>query len=98
MTTEISSTLLADFPAVAHVIVDLPNELSDELKITGSDGHHFVRVRRLRIGEVVTAANGSGSWRPYRVVESSGRTVALAKYRPNLHWLTAQIIREATKS
>ncbi|HZJ27153.1 MAG TPA: RsmE family RNA methyltransferase [Acidimicrobiia bacterium] len=54
----------ADCPAVAHVFVA---GLTDECEIDGSDGHHLARVRRLRTGEIVTAADGVGSWRPYRV-------------------------------
>ena len=34
---------------------------------TGDDGHHLQRVRRLRTGETVTAADGVGAWRPYVV-------------------------------
>jgi 16S rRNA (uracil1498-N3)-methyltransferase len=50
--------------AVAHVLVD---ELADACTVGGRDGHHLQRVRRLRVGEAVTAADGGGRWRPYRV-------------------------------
>ncbi len=30
--------------------------------VDGSDGHHLQRARRLRIGEAVVVADGSGSW------------------------------------
>jgi 16S rRNA (uracil1498-N3)-methyltransferase len=59
--------------AVAHVFVD---ELGDTVDVAGSDGHHLQRVRRLRPDEVVTAADGTGAWRAYRVASSSaGRLV-----------------------
>jgi 16S rRNA (uracil1498-N3)-methyltransferase len=52
--------------AIAHVFVDL---LADECDIEGPDGHHLRRVRRVERGELVTAADGSGAWRLYEVVE-----------------------------
>jgi len=54
----------ADVDAVAHCFVD---RCDDTCEVTGQDGHHLQRVRRLHVGEVVTAADGSGSWRPYLV-------------------------------
>jgi len=60
--------------AAAHVIVDGP--LDDGLVVDGHDGHHLQRVRRLRVGEAVTAADGTGRWRPYRIDEvGDGRLV-----------------------
>ena len=50
--------------AVAHVFVDA---LDDTCTIAGREGHHLQRVRRLRAGEVVTAADGTGRWRRYEV-------------------------------
>ena len=50
--------------AVAHMFVDA---LDDTCTIAGREGHHLHRVRRLRAGEVVTAADGTGRWRPYAV-------------------------------
>jgi len=52
--------------AIAHVFVEL---LADECDIEGPDGHHLRRVRRVERGELVTAADGSGAWRLYEVVE-----------------------------
>jgi 16S rRNA (uracil1498-N3)-methyltransferase len=54
--------------AVAHVLV---GELGDQATIAGDDGHHLQRVRRIRAGEVLTAADGAGLWRRY-VVEDVG--------------------------
>jgi 16S rRNA (uracil1498-N3)-methyltransferase len=52
--------------AVAHVFVPA---LDDRCEITGEDGHHLQRVRRLVLGEVVTAADDSGAWREYVVTD-----------------------------
>jgi 16S rRNA (uracil1498-N3)-methyltransferase len=54
----------ADSDAVAHLLVA---DLDDELTVTGDDGHHLQRVRRLRPGEVVTAADPTARWRRYQV-------------------------------
>jgi 16S rRNA (uracil1498-N3)-methyltransferase len=50
--------------AAAHVFVAA---LEDECEVTGDDGHHLQRVRRLRPGEAVTAADGTGDWRAYEI-------------------------------
>jgi 16S rRNA (uracil1498-N3)-methyltransferase len=48
--------------AKAHVFVA---SLADGgLELTSDDHHHLARVLRLRGGEVVTASDGAGSWRP----------------------------------
>jgi 16S rRNA (uracil1498-N3)-methyltransferase len=52
--------------AVAHVFL---GSLPDDAVVDGADGHHLQRVRRLRVGERVTAADGTGAWRPYSVVD-----------------------------
>ena len=63
--------------AVAHVFVDA---LDDRCEITGRDGHHLQRVRRLRAGECITAADGSGAWRAYDIVAvDAGRLVLVAR-------------------
>ena len=41
-------------------------------RVDGDDGHHLQRARRVRAGEVVTAADGYGRWRVYTVV-AAGR-------------------------
>ncbi len=78
MIEDTSVDILAAFSAVAHVIIRAEQSLSDRLDIDGEDGHHLARVRRLRSGEIVTAADGLGSWRPYCVVESAPRQLSLA--------------------
>ncbi|MSO78201.1 MAG: 16S rRNA (uracil(1498)-N(3))-methyltransferase [Acidimicrobiia bacterium] len=62
--------------AVAHVFVD--EGLDEQLTIDGRDGHHLARVRRLRVGEFVTAADGFGRWREYVVASVDRDVVALA--------------------
>ena len=57
----------ADVPASAHLFVASAAELDDAIDVGGEDGHHLARVLRLRTGETVTVADGSGRWRPYRV-------------------------------
>jgi 16S rRNA (uracil1498-N3)-methyltransferase len=76
----------ADVEAVAHLFVDA---LDDRCEITGADGHHLQRVRRLTRGEYVTAADGSGAWRRYEIVDAStgflvleGRTEAYIEPNP----------------
>ena len=66
-------------PAVAHVFVDVER---DDLhggvawSVEGDDGHHLQRVRRLRVGESVTASDGRGVWRLCTVDEvGDGRVV-----------------------
>jgi 16S rRNA (uracil1498-N3)-methyltransferase len=60
----------ADVAAAAHVFVE---RLDDDVLVAGDDGHHLVRVRRVRTGEVVTAADGYGRWRTY-VTSSTTRS------------------------
>ncbi len=50
--------------AAAHCFVA---GLDSAVTVDGPDGHHLQRVRRLRAGEIVTAADGAGRWRRYVV-------------------------------
>ena len=54
----------ARYPAVAHVFVPA---LDDDVTLDDETGHHLGRVRRVRAGDVVTAADGRGRWRPYAI-------------------------------
>lgn len=63
--------------AAAHVFVDPTHLLADDIRIDGPDGHHLARVRRLGPGEVVTAADGAGAWRPCEVVAVDGAVLVL---------------------
>jgi 16S rRNA (uracil1498-N3)-methyltransferase len=58
----------AGVDAVAHVFVEA---LDDHCEIAGADGHHLRQARRLDVGERITAADGSGAWRCYEIVEVS---------------------------
>ncbi len=60
--------------ATAHVYVD---RLDDRITVTGDDGNHLQRARRVRPGERVTAADGHGRWRLYVVAEAVAGTVVL---------------------
>jgi 16S rRNA (uracil1498-N3)-methyltransferase len=55
------------YPAAAHTFA---STLDGDVTLDGSSGHHLTRVRRLREGEVVTVADGNGSWRPYTVARA----------------------------
>ena len=63
--------------AAAHCFVE---RLDDAIAIDGPDGHHLQRVRRLRTGELVTAADGLGGWRRYVITAAEpGRLVLRAE-------------------
>ena len=64
----------ASADAVAHLIVD---RLDDRLHVGDTDGHHLQRVRRLRAGELVTAADGAGHWREYTVAATEPGALTL---------------------
>jgi 16S rRNA (uracil1498-N3)-methyltransferase len=59
-----SGSWAAGQDAAAHTFV---TALDDAIEIVGTDGHHLQRVRRLRVGEQVTAADGAGNWRRYEI-------------------------------
>jgi 16S rRNA (uracil1498-N3)-methyltransferase len=69
----------ADAGAVAHVFLPA---LDDHCDVTGDDGHHLQRVRRLRKGETVTVADGSGWWRIYRVAAAAPGALTLEATSP----------------
>ena len=62
----------ADVPASAHLFVASAADLIEVVEVGGEDGHHLARVLRLRAGETVTVADGSGVWRPYRIADVTG--------------------------
>jgi 16S rRNA (uracil1498-N3)-methyltransferase len=53
------------YPATAHTFLPA---LDDDVTLDEDAGHHLSRVRRVRAGETLTAADGDGRWRPYAVV------------------------------
>jgi 16S rRNA (uracil1498-N3)-methyltransferase len=67
----------ADVAASDHLFVDPSPGLTDTVDVAGEDGRHLARVLRLRVGETVTVADGSGAWRAYRVGEVGGVAVRL---------------------
>jgi 16S rRNA (uracil1498-N3)-methyltransferase len=67
----------AGAPAAAHVFVDA---LESVVTVDGPDGHHLQRVRRLRVAEQITAADGAGRWRRYAIAAAEpGRLVLRAE-------------------
>ncbi len=78
----------ADVDAAAHVFVD---ELAPRCEIGGADGRHLQQVRRLRVGERVTAADGTGTWRCYDVVET-GQGRLLLDAHGGLHRVDAPAV------
>lgn len=76
------AVFVASAAAAAHVFVDA---LDDTVFVGGDDGHHLQRVRRLRVGEHVTAAaaNSSGRWRRYVIARTApGHVVLVADGAP----------------
>jgi 16S rRNA (uracil1498-N3)-methyltransferase len=71
----------ANASATAHVLVAEVHGEGD-LTVDGPDGHHLQRVRRLRAGEAVTAADGAGTWRRYEVRSATEGRVVLAPAGP----------------
>jgi 16S rRNA (uracil1498-N3)-methyltransferase len=65
--------------ARAHVFVAV---LADAVEVSDEDGHHLAAARRLRAGERVTAADGSGRWRPYVVQAVDRRGLSLGAAGP----------------
>jgi 16S rRNA (uracil1498-N3)-methyltransferase len=63
----VNAACAADEAAAAHCFVDA---LDTAVTVEGADGHHLQRVRRLRVGELVTAADGDGRWRRYVVASA----------------------------
>jgi 16S rRNA (uracil1498-N3)-methyltransferase len=51
--------------------------LDDRCVVDGSDGHHLERVRRVRPGERITAADGTGAWRAYDVATAARGSLTL---------------------
>ncbi|MEP6624484.1 MAG: RsmE family RNA methyltransferase [Acidimicrobiia bacterium] len=67
-------------PATALVIVDDYDRPDPEgmRVISGPDGHHLQRVRRIESGEQVVVADGSGRWQLTRVESCGDGTVTVS--------------------
>jgi 16S rRNA (uracil1498-N3)-methyltransferase len=77
----VNAAFAADAGAVAHVFVPA---LDEELVVAGADAHHLVRVRRLERGESVTAADGDGRWRAYKVLTADRHGLGLVATGPGV--------------
>lgn len=64
----------ARYPAVAHAFVAA---LDEDVLLDDEAGHHLSRVRRVRAGDVITAADGHGRWRPYAITRVEPGAVEL---------------------
>ena len=51
---------------------------SDLIEISGEDGRHLSRVRRIGVGEVITVADGAGLWRVTEVESVTNTSVFLS--------------------
>jgi len=72
-----ASTWAAGQDVAAHTFV---GSLDEHVEIVGADGHHLQRVRRLRVGEHVTVADGRGTWPRYEIESAPpGRLVLRAR-------------------
>jgi 16S rRNA (uracil1498-N3)-methyltransferase len=69
-----ASTWAAGQDVAAHTFV---GSLDEHVEILGADGHHLQRVRRLRVGEQVTVADGRGTWRRYEIESAASGRLAL---------------------
>jgi 16S rRNA (uracil1498-N3)-methyltransferase len=65
------------FPDAGAAALVYVETLGERCEIDGDDGHHLERVRRLRVGEQVDAADGAGAWRRYEIVETHRGSVVL---------------------
>lgn len=90
------------YPAAAHTFV---SALDDDVTLDDEPGHHLSRVRRLRGGEVVTAADGEGRWRAYAVsdvrpgsveLHAQGAPVVEPQFEPRL--IVAFALTKAAKA
>jgi 16S rRNA (uracil1498-N3)-methyltransferase len=68
-----SSGFAAADGAPVHVVLPPGSGVAPGADVTldGAEAHHLVRVRRVRLGERVTVADGQGTWWP---TEVAGRT------------------------
>jgi 16S rRNA (uracil1498-N3)-methyltransferase len=64
----------AQIAATAHTYLE---RLDDHVVLTGEEGHHLQRVRRIREGEIVTGADGWGRWRVYEVTSTGSGELVL---------------------
>lgn len=58
-------------------VVELPTQVGVGYTLGGDDGHHAVRVLRLRVGEELMLSDGCGRWSRVRVVAVDKKSVDL---------------------
>ncbi|MBJ7514073.1 MAG: 16S rRNA (uracil(1498)-N(3))-methyltransferase [Acidimicrobiia bacterium] len=68
----------ASIDAAAHVFVPMDALSADEIEISGDDGRHLSRVRRIGVGEVISVADGAGLWRVTEVASVTNSSVMLS--------------------
>ncbi|MEN9594192.1 MAG: hypothetical protein RLY23_675 [Actinomycetota bacterium] len=68
----------ASVEAAAHVFVPMDALSADEIEISGDDGRHLSRVRRIGVGEVISVADGEGLWRVTEVASVTNSSVMLS--------------------
>jgi 16S rRNA (uracil1498-N3)-methyltransferase len=68
----------ASVEAAAHVFVPMDALSADEIEISGDDGRHLSRVRRIGVGEVISVADGAGLWRVTEVASVTNSSVMLS--------------------
>jgi len=68
----------ASVEAAAHVFVSTGALSADEIEISGDDGRHLSRVRRIGVGEVISVADGAGLWRVTEVASVTNSYVMLS--------------------
>ncbi len=67
MTTDSDSSAGPAFETGVSAHLVRPGALVEIETIAGADAHHLGRVRRSRVGEHVTVADGYGNWRRYEI-------------------------------
>jgi 16S rRNA (uracil1498-N3)-methyltransferase len=72
----------AGVAATAHVYVE---RLDDVVTISGDDGHHLQRARRVHAGELITASDGYGRWRVFTVTAAGRGVVEMSAASPLAH-------------
>jgi len=89
------------YPATAHTFLPA---LDDDVTLDDDAGHHLSRVRRVRAGETLTAADGDGRWRPYAVVgvrpgavELHAQGESVVEPRPEPRLVVAFALTKGTK-
>ena len=89
------------YPATAHTFL---RALDDDVTLDDDAGHHLSRVRRVRAGETLTAADGDGRWRPYAVVgvrpgavELHAQGESVVEPRPEPRLVVAFALTKGTK-